>query len=71
LADVTYLRRCDREPSGRYLIPEENSVSALATRCTLGLLLLAAALGLAACKDVPGADGRYATHDRGYNNRGP
>ena len=68
---MTYLRRCDREPSGRYLIPEEKSVSSLASRCTLGLLLLAAALVLAACKDVPGADGRYATHDRGYNNRGP
>lgn len=46
-------------------------MSALVTRCTLGLLLLAAALGLAACKDFPGADGRYATHDRGYLNRGP
>jgi hypothetical protein len=71
LADVTYVSRCDREPPGRTLIPEEKSVSALVTRCTLGLLLLAAALGLAACKDAPGADGRYATHDRGYNNRGP
>ena len=48
----------------------EEPVSALATRCTLGLLLLAAALGLAACTGAPGADGRYATHDRGQNNRG-
>lgn len=43
-------------------------MSTLATRCTLGLLLLAAAFGLAACKDFPGADGRYATHDHGANN---
>jgi len=35
------------------------------------LVLFAAALGLAGCKDAPGADGRYATHDRGYLNRGP
>jgi hypothetical protein len=35
------------------------------------LLLLLAALGLAGCKDAPGADGRYATHDRGALNRGP
>jgi hypothetical protein len=51
-------------------IPEEKSVSALATRCTLGLLLLAAALGLVGCKGAPGANGEYATHDRGQNNRG-
>lgn len=25
---------------------------------------------LGGCKDFPGADGRYATHDRGANNRG-
>lgn len=31
-------------------------------------LLLAAIVG--GCKDFPGADGRYATHDRGGNNRG-
>jgi hypothetical protein len=31
-------------------------------------LLLAALVG--GCKDFPGADGRYATHDRGGNNRG-
>ncbi len=35
------------------------------------LLLLLAALSLVACKDAPGADGRYATHDRGALNRGP
>ena len=34
------------------------------------LVLVATALGLVACKDMPGADGRYATHDRGQNNRG-
>jgi hypothetical protein len=32
-------------------------------------LLLAATVG--GCKDFPGADGRYATHDRGAANRGP
>jgi hypothetical protein len=37
----------------------------------LVLLLLAAALELAGCKGAPGANGEYATHDRGYNNRGP
>lgn len=35
------------------------------------LLLLLGALGLAACKSLPGADGEYATHDRGALNRGP
>ena len=35
------------------------------------LLLLLPAFGLAGCKDAPGADGRYATHDRGALNRGP
>ncbi|WP_296380882.1 hypothetical protein [Reyranella sp.] len=35
------------------------------------LVLFVAALGLVSCKDAPGADGRYATHDRGYLNRGP
>lgn len=34
------------------------------------LALLVIGLGLVACKDAPGADGRYATHDRGQNNRG-
>ncbi len=46
-------------------------MNALVTRCTLGLLLLATAFALAACKDAPGANGEYATHDRGYLNRGP
>ena len=68
---MTYVRRCDWEPSGRHLIPEEKSVSALATRCALGLLLLTAALGLTAGKDVPGANGECATRDRGYDNSGP
>jgi hypothetical protein len=35
------------------------------------LVLIVVALGLSGCKDAPGADGRYATHDRGYLNRGP
>ena len=35
------------------------------------LLLLLAAVGLAACKSLPGGDGEYATHDRGALNRGP
>ena len=35
------------------------------------LILFVVGFGLAGCKDFPGADGRYATHDRGYNNRGP
>jgi len=35
------------------------------------LALVVVALGLAACKDMPGANGEYATHDRGYLNRGP
>jgi hypothetical protein len=34
------------------------------------LVLLLATFQLVACKDAPGADGRYATHDRGQNNRG-
>ena len=34
------------------------------------LMLLVVALILGGCKDLPGADGRYATHDRGQNNRG-
>lgn len=34
------------------------------------LLLLIAILGLASCKSLPGANGEYATHDRGQNNRG-
>jgi hypothetical protein len=35
------------------------------------LILLLAAFGLAGCKSLPGADGEYATHDRGALNRGP
>jgi len=35
------------------------------------LALLLAVAGLASCKSLPGGDGEYATHDRGYNNRGP
>jgi hypothetical protein len=35
------------------------------------LVLLIVAAGLAGCKSLPGADGEYATHDRGYLNRGP
>ena len=35
------------------------------------LVLVVVAFGLTGCKDAPGGDGRYATHDRGYNNRGP
>ena len=34
------------------------------------LVLLVIGMGVAGCKDFPGADGRYATHDRGQNNRG-
>jgi len=32
----------------------------------LGVLAVVLAAG---CKDNPAADGRYATHDRGQNNR--
>ena len=32
-------------------------------------IALLAALALAGCKDVPGADGRYATHDTGRDQR--
>jgi hypothetical protein len=39
-------------------------------RPSLVLLLAALLASLAACKDMPGADGRYATHDRGGNNNG-
>jgi len=30
---------------------------------------LLAALALLGCKDFPGADGRYATHDGGHDQR--
>jgi len=36
----------------------------------LSLLLMVLVSGLAACKGAPGANGEYATHDRGQNNRG-
>ncbi|HTR82987.1 MAG TPA: hypothetical protein VMI56_00815 [Reyranella sp.] len=32
------------------------------------LLTLLALLAVSACGNAPGADGRYATHDRGANN---
>lgn len=35
--------------------------------CLIVLLALAGSI-LDACSDFPGADGRYATHDRGRNN---
>ena len=35
------------------------------------LMLLTIGLGLAGCKNAPGANGEYATHDHGYLNRGP
>ena len=34
------------------------------------LALLVAALCMAGCKNAPGANGEYATHDHGQNNRG-
>jgi hypothetical protein len=34
------------------------------------LFALVLAAVVAGCGDFPGADGRYATHDRGGNNRG-
>jgi hypothetical protein len=34
------------------------------------LALLVAALCVAGCKSLPGANGEYATHDHGQNNRG-
>lgn len=38
-------------------------------RLTLAAIALLAALITAGCANMPGADGRYATHDRGANNR--
>ena len=35
------------------------------------VILLLTAFHVAACKDAPGADGRYATHDHGALNNGP
>ncbi len=37
-------------------------------RTALLLALLALSI-LGGCKDMPGADGRYATHDHGNDNR--
>jgi hypothetical protein len=34
------------------------------------VVVLLALTCLAGCKDAPGGDGRYATHDHGQNNRG-
>ncbi|HEY6983496.1 hypothetical protein [Reyranella sp.] len=39
------------------------------TLAVVALALFAVAFS-AGCKDLPGADGRYATHDHGQNNRG-
>jgi hypothetical protein len=41
------------------------------SRLTVLLLALVAAFALSACKDMPGADGRYATHDRGNTHGSP
>lgn len=38
-------------------------------RSTILIALLLAAIA-GGCKDFPGADGLYATHDRGGGNRG-
>ena len=38
------------------------------TRLTAITLILFAIVSISSCKDVPGADGRYATHDHGWNN---
>ncbi|SKA30769.1 hypothetical protein SAMN02745126_05020 [Enhydrobacter aerosaccus] len=36
----------------------------------VGLIAVLICLSMiAACKDLPGADGRYATHDHGNDNR--
>lgn len=35
----------------------------------IGLLIVAVLATCASCANMPGADGRYATHDRGNNNR--
>jgi hypothetical protein len=39
------------------------------TLTALAFALVAVVL-LNGCKNLPGADGRYATHDHGQNNRG-
>ena len=41
-------------------------------QCRMRIAVVLALLGmmfLMGCANVPGADGRYATHDRGANNR--
>jgi hypothetical protein len=38
------------------------------TRLAAIALILFAIASISSCKDVPGADGRYATHDHGRNN---
>jgi hypothetical protein len=35
------------------------------------LVVLLSTASLSACKDMPGADGRYATHDRGLTHGSP
>ena len=39
------------------------------TRLAAIALILFAIASISSCKDVPGADGQYATHDHGQNNR--
>jgi hypothetical protein len=43
-------------------------LTTLATRLALAVF---AAFVLSGCKDFPGADGRYATHDRGNTHGSP
>jgi hypothetical protein len=38
-------------------------------RLAAAVLILVAIVHVAGCKNAPGADGQYATHDRGQNNR--
>jgi hypothetical protein len=49
----------NRQPAQMYMV-----------RLTITTLALVALTAMAGCKNVPGWDGRYATHDRGNNNRG-
>ena len=39
------------------------------TRLAAIALVFFAIAAISSCKDVPGADGRYATHDHGQNYR--
>jgi hypothetical protein len=41
------------------------------TRLTTLLFALVVAVALSGCKDFPGADGRYASHDRGNTHGSP